>query len=69
MNGYDIFRAHPENLTILSHAGDIKVSTPRSIMHPTAPVRQFNPSEMLKKIAKRNALIFSNFKDGKFWDN
>ena len=38
-------------------------------MSQTAPAHQFTPAEMFKKSAKRDASLFSNFKDGKFWDN
>ena len=69
MNDQDIFRTHPDNMTILSQTGYIKASTPRSLMPPTAPEYQFTPDKIFKKRIKRDASLFSNFKDGTFWDD
>ena len=37
MDHYVIFRTHPDNLTILNQARDVKASTPRSPIPPNAP--------------------------------
>ena len=69
MNDCDMFKTHPGNLTILSQDGDTKVSTPRSLMPLNVPAHQFTPDDIFKKRIKKDNSLFSNFKDGKFWDN
>ena len=69
LNDYDMFRTHHDALAILSQSGHIKLSTPRSIMYPTALAHQFTLDDIFKKIIKRDSQIFFNFKDVKFWDN
>ena len=64
-----MFIIHPDNLAILSQDGDIKVTTTRSLLSPTEPAHQLTLGEMLKKSTKRDASLFSTFKDGKFWDD
>ena len=38
-------------------------------MPPTTPAHQSTQSKIIKKRIKRDASLFSNFKDGKFWDD
>ena len=60
------FRTRPENLTELSQSGDIRVPTPRNILHPDLPKHEHTLAVMLKKIITRDAFLFSKFKDKKF---
>ena len=60
---------YPDDLTVLSQSRRIKASTPRSLMLPTAMAHQFILADIFKKILKRDASLFCNFKDGKFWDD
>ena len=66
LHDHTVFRMHPNNLAILSQAGEIKVITHRSLLPPTTPMHQLTLAEMIKKSIKRDASLLSNFKDWKF---
>ena len=54
---------------MLIQSGDVRVTTPRSLLPPTIPQNQYTTAEILKKSIKRNASLFSKFKGGNFWDS
>ena len=54
---------------MLSQDEDVKVETSRSFLPSTKPTYKLTPAEMLKKRIKRDASLFSNFKDRRFQDN
>ena len=69
LHDFNAFRKHHDNLAMLSQAEYIKVETSRSFLPPTTPAHKLTLAEMHTKSSKRDDSLFSNFKDGKFWDN
>ena len=64
INGDDCnaIRTHPENLTILSQARDVRVPTPRNLLAPNPPNDEHTPAEILKKSIKIHVSLFSKSK-------
>ena len=56
MDNYDMFRTHPEHITILSQAMDIKGSNLRNLMSPTAPFNSINKHDC-KVLATSSILV------------
>ena len=65
----DIFAFHPDSMRLLNSSGDVTVQPLSNLRPSNNPKPTYSPAESFRKSIKRDASLFTTFKDSKFWDN
>ena len=59
---------HPDDIALISLTGDITIAPPPKTGLVCNFKFAYSPADFFKKCIKRDASLFTNFKEGKYWD-
>ena len=63
------FAKHPDDIALMSSTGESTTKTPANTGLSDNFKVTFSPVDSFKKSIKRDSGIFTNFKEGKYWEN
>ena len=66
---WDIFVFYPDSIRLLNSSGDVTVQPPSNLRSSNNPKPTYSSAESFRKSIKRDASLFTTFKDDKFWAN